>query len=311
MAADGDTRPAPSTGSRATSPSGPGELLRNSLQHVARGADGILFFQWRASRAGAEKYHAGLLPHAGTDTRVWREVVELRRVAGRRRRGRRQRRRSNKAAILFDWQAWWACELDSHPSVDVRYLDRAARSAPVAHRRGRRRRRRPPRAPTWRATTWSSCRRSTRVTDAAAARLRAAVEQRRDRARHLLQRHRRRARPRPPRRLPRRVPRPARHPRRGVPAPARAARASTLSQRLVTADVWTEDLHLAGAESVATYVDGPAPGVPAVTRHERRRKDRRGTSRPASTGPARTRSSPSCSRTPASSRSPPSGPASR
>jgi beta-galactosidase len=33
------------------------------------------------------------------------------------------------------------------------------------------------------------------------------------------------------------------------------------------ATVWTEDLHLAGAESVATYADGPLPGVPAVTRH--------------------------------------------
>jgi beta-galactosidase len=28
-------------------------------------------------------------------------------------------------AIVTDWQAWWACELDSHPSSDVRYLDRA------------------------------------------------------------------------------------------------------------------------------------------------------------------------------------------
>jgi beta-galactosidase len=31
--------------------------------------------------------------------------------------------------------------------------------------------------------------------------------------------------------------------------------------------VWSEDLQLAGAEAVATYVDGPVPGVPAMTRH--------------------------------------------
>ena len=55
----------------------PGEMRRNSLQHVARGADAVLFFQWRASRAGAEKFHSALVPHAGTDTRLWREVVEL------------------------------------------------------------------------------------------------------------------------------------------------------------------------------------------------------------------------------------------
>ena len=45
---------------------------------MAHGADAVLFFQWRASRAGAEKFHSALVPHAGTDTRLWREVVELR-----------------------------------------------------------------------------------------------------------------------------------------------------------------------------------------------------------------------------------------
>ena len=46
----------------------PGEMARNSLTHVARGADGVLFFQWRASRRGAEKFHSAMLPHGGTDT---------------------------------------------------------------------------------------------------------------------------------------------------------------------------------------------------------------------------------------------------
>lgn len=102
----------------------PGELLRASMQHVARGADAILFFQWRASRAGAEKFHSALLPHAGTDTRLWREVTDLGRVlkavsevAG--------ARSDNQAALLVDWNARWAAELDSHPSIDVRYFDRA------------------------------------------------------------------------------------------------------------------------------------------------------------------------------------------
>ena len=82
----------------------PGEMLRNSMQHVARGADGALFFQWRASRAGAEKFHSGMLPHAGTDTKVWREVVQLGQalrslaeisgVAGHRRLRARRRRHS-------------------------------------------------------------------------------------------------------------------------------------------------------------------------------------------------------------------------
>jgi beta-galactosidase len=97
----------------------PGQMRRNSMQHIARGADGALFFQWRASRAGAEKFHSGLVPHAGRDTKVWRDVVELganlkaiAEVAG-------SRVEQPSVALLFDWASWWAADLDSHPSVDV------------------------------------------------------------------------------------------------------------------------------------------------------------------------------------------------
>ena len=58
-------------------PKMPGEMLRNSLAHVARGADAVMFFQWRQSFAGSEKFHSAMVPHGGRDTRVWREVVEL------------------------------------------------------------------------------------------------------------------------------------------------------------------------------------------------------------------------------------------
>jgi beta-galactosidase len=30
-------------------------------------------------------------------------------------------------ALLFDWESWWACDLGSHPSVQVRYLDAGLR----------------------------------------------------------------------------------------------------------------------------------------------------------------------------------------
>jgi beta-galactosidase len=55
----------------------PGVMRLGSYQAVARGADGIMFFQWRQSKAGAENHHSGMLPHAGTDSRVWREVKTL------------------------------------------------------------------------------------------------------------------------------------------------------------------------------------------------------------------------------------------
>ncbi|GAB3956818.1 beta-galactosidase [Micromonospora vulcania] len=101
----------------------PGQMRRNTLAHVARGADGVLFFQWRASRAGAEKFHSALVPHAGPDTKVFREVcqlgADLKALAE-----VRGSRVDAEVAILFDWEAWWGVELDSHPSTDVRYTDR-------------------------------------------------------------------------------------------------------------------------------------------------------------------------------------------
>ena len=81
-----------------------------------------MFFQWRAAKAGAEKFHSGMLPHAGTDTKVWHEVVEL----GAQLEAIEEVRGSRveaEVAILFDWNAWWAVEGDCLPSQDLTYLD--------------------------------------------------------------------------------------------------------------------------------------------------------------------------------------------
>lgn len=96
------------------------QVRRNSLTHVARGADGVCFFQWRASRAGAEKYHSAMLPHAGTESELWRTVVGLGRdlkalaeVTGSTLRP--------EVAIILDYDIWWASELDAHPSSELAY----------------------------------------------------------------------------------------------------------------------------------------------------------------------------------------------
>ncbi|RIW41313.1 beta-galactosidase [Micromonospora endophytica] len=103
----------------------PGELARDSLTHVAHGADAVCFFQWRQSAAGAEKYHSAMVPHAGEESAVFRAVTALGRtladlapVAG-------AARRPARAAILFDWESWWVSELDSHPSSRLRYRQEA------------------------------------------------------------------------------------------------------------------------------------------------------------------------------------------
>ncbi|MFF3334666.1 beta-galactosidase [Streptomyces sp. NPDC002888] len=101
---------------------GPGELRRNALAHVARGADGIAFFQWRAAKAGAEQWHSAMLPHAGTDSVIWRDVVQL----GADLRALAEVRGSRgvaEVAVVWDWNAKWALELPSQPSEEVRQLD--------------------------------------------------------------------------------------------------------------------------------------------------------------------------------------------
>ena len=52
-------------------------MARHSLSHVARGSRGAMFFQWRAPAGGAERFHSALVPHAGADSRVFRESVRL------------------------------------------------------------------------------------------------------------------------------------------------------------------------------------------------------------------------------------------
>jgi beta-galactosidase len=102
-------------------PKAPGSLARDSLAHVAHGADAVCFFQWRQSRAGAEKYHSAMVPHAGPDSQVFRDVVSLGAALARLDPIAGSRREPARAAILFDWDSWWASEMDSHPTDRLRY----------------------------------------------------------------------------------------------------------------------------------------------------------------------------------------------
>ncbi|WP_210769213.1 beta-galactosidase [Occultella kanbiaonis] len=102
-------------------PKSPGRMRADALRAVAHGSDGVLSFQWRASAAGAERFHSAMLPHAGPDTRLHRSVralgadlAALAPVAGSRIRAR--------VAIAFDWSSWWAAEEPGGPSARLRVL---------------------------------------------------------------------------------------------------------------------------------------------------------------------------------------------
>lgn len=241
----------------------PGEMRRNSLAHVARGADAVMFFQWRASQAGAEKYHSAMVPHAGTDTKIWREtealgadLARLGEVSGSRVRA--------EVAIVYDWQSHWACELDSHPSVDVTGMDRVRAHYRALWERGVAVDFVPPDAdltgyrlvlvPTLYMVADTAARRLHDFVTGGGTALVTYFSGIVDTNDHI--------------RL------------GGYPGayrdllgisteefyPLQEGETVRLDDGSV-ADVWTEHTHLRGAEAVTHYADGPLAGVPAVTRH--------------------------------------------
>lgn len=97
-------------------PKPPGLMRLHSLQALAHGSDGVMFFQWRQAKYGPEKFHSALLPHGGTATRGWQDTLglgadlrALAEIAG----------TTTKAdvALVLDWESWWGLEApESMPS---------------------------------------------------------------------------------------------------------------------------------------------------------------------------------------------------
>ncbi|MFJ5918689.1 beta-galactosidase [Streptomyces ardesiacus] len=94
-----------------------------SLQAVARGADAVCCFQWRQSRQGAEKFHSGMVSHAGEQGRTYQEVkqlgADLARIAPHVSGGAV----AADVAVLHDWHSWWAGDQEARPSRAVDYPD--------------------------------------------------------------------------------------------------------------------------------------------------------------------------------------------
>ena len=98
----------------------PGQTIRDSLTHVARGADDLGFFQWRQSRAGSEKFHSALVPHAGEDSDRFREVVRARARSPAGSASCAAPGSDADVAILWDYEALWAVAGPCMPSVRAR-----------------------------------------------------------------------------------------------------------------------------------------------------------------------------------------------
>jgi beta-galactosidase len=96
-----------------------------SWQAVAHGADAVMFFQWRQSRGGAEKFHSAMVPHGGPETRIFGEVCALGRELSAARFLAGAPAPRADVALVLDWASWWALDGPAHPSSDVRFLDAA------------------------------------------------------------------------------------------------------------------------------------------------------------------------------------------
>lgn len=102
----------------------PGVMRLWSYQSIAHGADTVLFFQLRRSIGACEKYHGAVIEHVGHEhTRVFREVTQL--GAELKALGDTLLDASvpSRAAIIFDWDNWWAIEKSSGPTVALKYLE--------------------------------------------------------------------------------------------------------------------------------------------------------------------------------------------
>lgn len=102
----------------------PGIMRLWSYQAVAHGADTVMFFQMKRSIGACEKYHGAVIDHAGHEnTRVFREVAalgaELEKIGSLTLGGVTE----SKAAIVFDWDNWWATDYSAGPSVRLHYCD--------------------------------------------------------------------------------------------------------------------------------------------------------------------------------------------
>ena len=114
----------------------PGEIVRHGLSHVARGSRGAMFFQWRASRGGAEQWYSGMVPHAGADSRIFREVCELGALLPRIAEAA-DAHVPVDAAVTWDPESWWAMDAASLPDTGLDYLEAVRQAHRVLWRAGR------------------------------------------------------------------------------------------------------------------------------------------------------------------------------
>ncbi|MHC5017890.1 MAG: beta-galactosidase, partial [Planctomycetota bacterium] len=100
----------------------PGVMRLWSHQGMAHGSDSFLFFQWRASVHGSEKFHSAMVPHIGENSRIFKEMTEL----GNELPNLKEVLGSDvqaDVAMVLDYNNWWTAEFTPGPTALLKYLE--------------------------------------------------------------------------------------------------------------------------------------------------------------------------------------------
>jgi beta-galactosidase len=97
----------------------PGAMTEAARAYLDRGAAGVMYFQWRASRGGAEQWHPAMVPHAGPSSRTFTEISAL----GAEIAGRERVRPRAEIAVIFDEESMWAWQAPHLPTRDLDYTE--------------------------------------------------------------------------------------------------------------------------------------------------------------------------------------------
>lgn len=105
----------------------PGQEKKNSLSFVARGSQGVMYFQWRQGQAGSERFHSAMVPHGGENTRVYREVSELGNLLAEHPELADYQTDRADVAIVYDYEQAWALLQQNLPTDDISYPETVAK----------------------------------------------------------------------------------------------------------------------------------------------------------------------------------------
>ena len=101
----------------------PGMHMLSSMQAIAHGSDSVQYFQWRKSRGSFEKFHGAVVDHKnGSNTRTFRDVTAVGERLSHLTELLEHTVNQPKAALVFDWENWWALEDTTGPRQDLDYV---------------------------------------------------------------------------------------------------------------------------------------------------------------------------------------------